>query len=66
MKQADLIVEYTTTFYKMKELCQARVIDSKKFKKYDKELDQIWPLLDEVSIELVRKKLTGRPGLESK
>ena len=63
MKQSELIEEYIKIFYMIKELFQTKVFDIKKHNKLEKQLNLLWPQLDNKSIDAVRKILTGRPGL---
>jgi len=62
MKQQEVIDTYTATFYKMKVLIAAKQTETKAYKKLVKEIESLWELLDNKSIEAVRKVLTGRPG----
>lgn len=62
MKQKELVESYTATFYKIKELVASKETNTKKYKNLVKEIEALWELLDNKSINEVRKILTGRPG----
>lgn len=62
MKQKELVESYTATFFKIKELVISKQTETKKYKNLVKEIEGLWELLDNKSINEVRKILTGRPG----
>jgi hypothetical protein len=63
MKQQEVLIDtYIATFYKMKVMIAAKQTETKPYKKLIKEIEDLWELLDNKSIEAVRKVLTGRPG----